>query len=147
MEVALLSHQHQGTQAKTSIIPMTARQIGLKTINRKTKHLRMNNRSDAAITPGGEEINEVQHFTYLGQSSFFSIQSTWRAKNITTNTKIRLFKTNLLTLWCQSVEDDQEYEAQSGMFQDLMPQESPTHFLAQHYPKQRAAQEDRHQAH
>lgn len=115
MEVVPLSHQHQDMQAKSSIIPMTARQIRLKIINRKTKHLRMNNRSDAAITPGGEEINELEHFTYLGQSSFFSIQSTWehyhqQAITSTPTQKSRCSRTICSVLWCQSVEDDQKHQ-------------------------------------
>nr|KAG5695887.1 hypothetical protein BaRGS_017325 [Batillaria attramentaria] len=62
-DVALLAHRHQDMQGKTSDMASTAGQIGLKISSKKTKHMRMNNRNNAAITVNGEALEEVEYFT------------------------------------------------------------------------------------
>nr|KAG5704191.1 hypothetical protein BaRGS_009721 [Batillaria attramentaria] len=95
----------------------TAGQIGLKISSKKTKHMRMNNRNNAAITVNGEALEEVEYFTYLGSKmttdgdsekevreriskasqAFASLKTVWRTRKISTKTKLRLFKSNVLS--------------------------------------------------
>nr|KAG5708729.1 hypothetical protein BaRGS_034946 [Batillaria attramentaria] len=95
----------------------TAGQIGLKISSKKTKHMRMNNRNNAAITVNGEALEEVEYFTYLGSKmttdgdsekevrerilkasqAFASLKTIWRTRKISTKTKLRLFKSNVLS--------------------------------------------------
>lgn len=56
-DAALLSHRHRDMQVKTIIMASTAEQIGFKTMNSSMK---------AAITIDRKEMEDVEHFTYLG---------------------------------------------------------------------------------
>ena len=66
-DIALLSHRHQDMQAKIDEMTRKAAEIGLKISTKKTKHLRMNSRTDAAIMLNGEEIQDIEDFTYLAR--------------------------------------------------------------------------------
>ena len=116
-DIALLSHRHQDMQAKIKYMTRKAGEIGLKISTKKTKHLRMNSRTEAAIMPNGEEIEAMEDFTYLGSKmttsrdtekeirtriskasqAFATLRSTWRSRNVSTKTKIGLFKSNVLS--------------------------------------------------
>jgi len=65
-DIALLAHRHQDMQAKTNALITTAGNLGLKINLKKTRHLRMSGRTDESIVVNGEEVDEVDHFTYLG---------------------------------------------------------------------------------
>ena len=65
-DIALLSHRHQDVQTKIKYMTRKAGEIGLNISTKKTKHLRMNSRTEAAIMPNGEEIEDTEDFTYLG---------------------------------------------------------------------------------
>ncbi|KAL9952937.1 hypothetical protein ACROYT_G040269 [Oculina patagonica] len=77
----------------------------------------MNSKTSEAIMLNGEAVNEVEHFTYLGSmvstsgdgeeeilariskasQVFASLRSTWKSRNISQKTKIRFFKSNVLS--------------------------------------------------
>ena len=77
----------------------------------------MNSRTEAAIVLNGEEIEDIEDFTYLGSKmttsgdtekeirtriskasqAFATLRSPWRSRNISTKPKIRLFKSNVLS--------------------------------------------------
>ena len=123
-DVALLAHRHQDMQGKTSDMASTAGQIGLRISSRKTKHMRMNNRNNAAIIVNGEALEEVEYFTYLGSKmttdgdsekevreriskasqAFASLKTIWRTRKISTKTKLRLFKSNVLSILLYGAE-------------------------------------------
>ena len=123
-DIALLSHKRQDMQTKTSKFSNTAAQIGLKASTKKTKHMRMNARSDEKIKMQDEEIEEVTEFTYLGSKmsengdseneirtritkasqAFASLKNIWKCRNISINTKIRLFKSNVLSVLLYGAE-------------------------------------------
>ena len=65
-DIALLSHRHQDMQEKTDAIATTAGNFGLKVSTKKTKGMRMNARVQENIKLNGDEIEEVDDFTYLG---------------------------------------------------------------------------------
>ena len=65
-DLALLSHNHQQMQAKTSDLQHTSVQIGLTINKQKTKIRRINAGTDEPVTIEGAELGEVKSFTYLG---------------------------------------------------------------------------------
>ena len=116
-DIALLSQKQQDIQNKTTRFSNTAAKIGLKASTKKTKHMRMNSRIDTPVRMQ-EDIEEVTEFTYLGSKmsadgdteveirtritkasqAFASLKNIWKCRNISTNTKIRLFKSNVLSV-------------------------------------------------
>ena len=65
-DLALLSHNHQQMQTKTSDLHHTSVQIRLMINKQKTKILRINAGTDEPVTIEGTEPGEVESFTYLG---------------------------------------------------------------------------------
>ena len=53
-DIALLAHRHQDMQAKTNALDTTAGSLGLKINTKKTRHLRMNSRTNESIMVNGE---------------------------------------------------------------------------------------------
>ena len=53
-------------QAMTMDLASTAAMLGLMVSTKKTKHMRINHRSDALIILHGKVVKEVNEFTYLG---------------------------------------------------------------------------------
>ncbi|PVD27886.1 hypothetical protein C0Q70_10461 [Pomacea canaliculata] len=116
-DIALLSHCHQDMQEKTNAFSESAGNLGLKVSAKKMKSMRVNARVQDSIKLNGEEIEEVDSFTYLGSKvsntgdaeveirarlakashSFASLRSTWKAKNISQKIKLRIFKSNVIS--------------------------------------------------
>ena len=115
-DIALLSHR-QDMQEKTDAMATTAGNLGLKVSTKKTKGMRMNARVQENIKLNRDEIEEVDDFTYLGSKmsntgdgevetqarlakasqAFASLRSTWKARNIRLKTKLRIFKSNVIS--------------------------------------------------
>ena len=66
IDLALLSHKHQQMQEKTSGLQRTSVQVGQTLNKQKTKILRINAGTDEPVKIEGEELGEVESFTYLG---------------------------------------------------------------------------------
>ena len=64
-DIALLAHTQKDIQEKTERVDKVGRTVGLKISLRKTKMM-MKNKSNAKTTVQGEELEEVEHFKYLG---------------------------------------------------------------------------------
>ena len=116
-DIALLAYRHQDIQAKTNALATTAGNLGLKINSKKTRHVRMSSKTNESIMVNREVVDEVDHFTYLGSKvstsgdgeeevlvqiskasqAFASLRGPWRSKNITQKTKIRFFKSNVLS--------------------------------------------------
>ena len=65
-DIALLAQRQTDMQGKTDDAAASAGQIGLEANVPKTKHMRMNSRSQEAIRLYGTAIEEVDEFPYLG---------------------------------------------------------------------------------
>nr|KAG5711041.1 hypothetical protein BaRGS_013775 [Batillaria attramentaria] len=65
-DLALLAHSHQQMQDKTSTLATTSAQVGLDIHPQKTKVLKINATSAAPVTLNGNNLEEVDSFTYLG---------------------------------------------------------------------------------
>ena len=116
-DIALLAQRQTDMQGKTDDAAASAGQIGLEANVPKTKHMRMNSRSQEAIRLYGTAIEEVDEFPYLGSKmtsdgscdaeiksrlskasqAFGMLKSIWRAGKLSLQTKLRLFKSNVLT--------------------------------------------------
>ncbi|XP_061184944.1 uncharacterized protein LOC133192958 [Saccostrea echinata] len=111
-DLALMQAQ---MQEKITTVEETSAQIGLNINIAKTKILSANTPSHASLNIEGKEIEEVEHFTYLGsildqqgrteadikarigkaRVAFLQLGNIWKTKGITTRTKVRLFNSNV----------------------------------------------------
>jgi len=116
-DIILLSQRHVDSQGKTEDLTIQAAQIGLKVSCKKTKQLRMNAKSHQPVKINGVDIEEASEFTYLGSKvttdgsadeeikariskasqSFACLRNTWKSKKISQKTKLRIYKSNVLT--------------------------------------------------
>ena len=65
---ALLSHNHQQMQSKTSSLASYASQVGLHTHPKKTKVLKINASITEAVKLDDNNLEQVETFTYLGSA-------------------------------------------------------------------------------
>ena len=65
-DICLTSHCLLDMQSKIEEFSTTAQKIGPKASITKTKHMRMNSRTNEPIKLQGENIEKVEEFTYLG---------------------------------------------------------------------------------
>ena len=65
-DLALLSHNHNQMQDKTTLLETTSAGTGLKINRKKTELMKTNTTATAPVTVGGEPIREVESFVYLG---------------------------------------------------------------------------------
>ena len=141
-DVALLSHNHQQMQAKTSDLYHTSVQIGLKINKQKTKILRINAGTDEPVTIEGEELGEAESFTYLGsvmdksggtdadvktrigkaRSAFNMLRKVWHSREIGTSTKVRLFNSNVKSVLLYGAETWQITKASMNKIQTFINQ-------------------------
>ena len=114
-DLALLSHNQQQMQNKTTSLAFHASQVGLYIHPNKTKIQKINASSREAVKLGDNNLEEVKTFTYLGsvinqqggtdadvktrigkaRAAFIALKIIWRSNLITSRTKIRLFNSNI----------------------------------------------------
>ena len=112
-DIALLSATKQQIQDKTRKLNVEATRVGMKISVEKTKTMRMNSKNQDRVTIDGQDIEDVEEFTYLGatickegggmkdiknriskaRGAFVRLKKTWRSSNISRKTKLKLFKT------------------------------------------------------
>lgn len=113
--LSLLSHRQQHAQEKLDRVANEARKTGLKINVGKTEVLRINNHQQDPIRLNGEEIKEVEKFTYLGsivskdggadediksriskaRHASRTLKNIWQSSNLSSKNKIRIFNTNV----------------------------------------------------
>ena len=114
-DLALLAHNHQQMQAKTSDLANISEQVGLKIHESKTKILRINTENREPIRLRGKELEDIESFTYLGsildkqggteadvkerirkaRTAFMQLRNIWKSKIIGINTKLRIFNSSV----------------------------------------------------
>ena len=114
-DLALLSHSHQQMKAKTKDLVQISQKTGLKVHPDKTKILKINPTVQEDMEINGKPLEEVESFTYLGsiidkkggteadvksrlgkaRGAFTQLRNVWKSGILGTNTKIRLFNTNV----------------------------------------------------
>ncbi|KAI0231053.1 hypothetical protein LSAT2_018566 [Lamellibrachia satsuma] len=123
-DISLLSHRYSDIQRKSDELARNAEKIGLQIDINKTKMLRNNSETADLITIGGKDIEEVTEFTYLGakvstdgnseseikarirkaRGAFAALKNIWKTNKISNRTKIRLFKSNVLSVLLYAAE-------------------------------------------
>ena len=123
-DISLLSHRYSNIQRKSDELARNAEKIRLQINTNKTKMLRHNSQTADPITIGGRDIEEVTEFTYLGAKvstdgnseseikarirkarvAFAALKNIWKTNKISNRTKIRLFKSNVLSVLLYAAE-------------------------------------------
>ena len=128
-DIALMSQRYQDIQGKTEELASFGKQIGLNINTSKTKVMKINTTTNRAIKLNNSEIQETDEFVYLGskitidgedstsdvhkriskaRSAFASLHYIWKSTSISTNTKIRIFKSNILGVLLYGAESWKE---------------------------------------
>lgn len=114
-DVCLLSEKRQHMQKKTEKIAKEAKKLGLKINVKKTKIMKINTPREMGIYINEKEIESVEKMNYLGsilnnkgdieedivnrinkaQTAYHMLKNVWRSKELTTQTKLRIFDTNV----------------------------------------------------
>ena len=114
-DLALLSHNHNQMQNKTTLLASISAETGLKINKKKTELMKINTTANRPVTVGGEPIREVESFVYLGsvidrqggtdrdvtarigkaRTAFVILKNIWASREISTNTKLRIFNSNV----------------------------------------------------
>jgi hypothetical protein len=107
-DIALLFHSHQQLQEKLTQDERKAAETGLHINTKKNKVLKSNTKTRADLTVNGQNLEEVDFFTYLGSKVdnlggsdkdvkirigkarivFNMMGSIWKASNISLQTKV-----------------------------------------------------------
>ncbi|KAL9989059.1 hypothetical protein ACROYT_G003567 [Oculina patagonica] len=114
-DICLLSQKLQHMQAKTNNLAQIAETTGLRVSKEKTKVMRTKSKQRGKIKLNGEDLEDVESFTYLGsiitvtggteedmkcrigkaRLAFNMLRPVWNASSISTKTKLRIFTTNV----------------------------------------------------
>jgi uncharacterized surface protein with fasciclin (FAS1) repeats len=123
-DIALLFHSHQQMQEKLTQVERRATETGLSINSKKTKVLKSNTKTQADLTVNGQNLEEVDSFTYLGgevdnlggsdkdvkikigkaRTAFNMMGSIWKARNISLKTEVQLFNSNVKTILLYGAE-------------------------------------------
>ncbi|VDO98560.1 unnamed protein product [Schistosoma margrebowiei] len=114
-DLALLSQTQQQMQEKTNSVEAASAAIGLNIHKGKSKILRYNTECTNPITIDGDDLEDVKTFTYLGsiideqggsdadvksrigkaRAAYLQLKNIWNSKQLSTNTKVTIFNTNV----------------------------------------------------
>ena len=117
-DLCLLSSNKNQMQQKLDLLVANASKVGLKVNQKKTKVLAVNTQNATKLKISNEELEEVSSFNYLGSvitkkggteedvktrigkatGAFNSLSNVWNSKRIKTNTKIKIFKSNVMSV-------------------------------------------------
>ncbi|VDO71629.1 unnamed protein product [Schistosoma margrebowiei] len=105
-------------QEKTTSVAAASAAIGLNIHKGKNKVLRYNTACTNSVTIDGENLEDVKTITYLGsiidehgssdadvkarigkaRAAYLQLRNIWNSKQLSTNTKVRIFNTNFKTV-------------------------------------------------
>ena len=123
-DISLLAHSHTDIHSKTEKLVRNAAKVGLHVNIDKTKTMRNNCRTADPVKLGEQDIEDVTEFTYLGakvtkdgnteaeiktrinkaRGAFAALKNIWKTKMISKKTKIRIFKSNVLSVLLYAAE-------------------------------------------
>ncbi|VDP29888.1 unnamed protein product [Schistosoma margrebowiei] len=111
-------------ESTTSVAPTSAT-VGLNIHKGKIKILRYNTTCTKPVTIDGEDLEDLKTFTYLGRiidehngsdadvklqigkarAAYLQMKNIRNSKQLSTNTKIRIFNANVKTAWRGNLEN------------------------------------------
>lgn len=114
-DIVLLSHTYTQMQEKTDRLAQASSKLGLTPNTTKTQVIKIHSKTNNPVTLNNAALAEVESFTYLGsvvdttggtdvdtrsrinkaRVVFNMLRNIWSSKNISTNTKIRIFNSNV----------------------------------------------------
>ena len=114
-DIALLSHNHEQMQKKTSTLTDISKSVGLRLHPGKSKVLKVKTSGSGNIMVGDKQLDVVTDFTYLGsivdekggtqadikgrvgkaRAAFTSLSKIWKDRHISRKTKVKLFNSNV----------------------------------------------------
>lgn len=114
-DICLLTQKHTDMEEKLQDLEREAGAVGLKLNAQKTKMMKVNAKSKQKLRVNDEDVEEVEEFTYLGSvtardggatadvkmriqkanAAFIQLYPIWRAREISMETKLRIFQTNV----------------------------------------------------
>ena len=114
-DLALLSHNHQQMQNKTTELATLSKSIGLRIHPQKSKLFRINSTAPEAIMVDDKPLDVVDNFTYLGsmvddkggttadikarlgkaRAAFISLNNIWKDNALSIKTKVKVFNSNV----------------------------------------------------
>ena len=114
-DLCLMSQKHQHLQTKTDKLAEVAAKTGLQVNTDKTEVMKLLNKQQTPITLNGNNLKEVNTFTYLGsivsatggadedvkarigkaRHAFITLRPVWRSTAISTRNKLRIFNSNV----------------------------------------------------
>ncbi|VDP89148.1 unnamed protein product [Schistosoma mattheei] len=117
-DVDLLSQTQQHMQEKTNSVAAASAAVRLNIHKGKSRILLQNTACTNPITIDGEDLEDVKSFTYLcsiideqggsdadvkrrigkARALYLQLRNTWNSKQLSTNTKVRIFNTNVKTV-------------------------------------------------
>ena len=137
-DIALMSSKFNDIQDKTTAVKEWAEKAGLKININKTKSMRLNAKIEREIKIDGQELEEVDQFTYLGskvtneggasedikarlqkaRGAFLSLSQVWKSSLYSVKTKVRIYNSNVRSVlmygsecWKMTVADTKKCEA------------------------------------
>ena len=117
-DIALLSEDVAGMSRLTEKLELEARKVGLEINLKKTKLMAVQQREDMRVELGGEEIEMVEKFEYLGSvvcndgdvrkevaarigkagAAFSKMKNVWNSRGISLKTKVKLFNGTVMSI-------------------------------------------------
>ncbi|VDO84773.1 unnamed protein product [Schistosoma margrebowiei] len=117
-DLALLSQTQQQMQEKTTSVAAASAAVRLNIHEGQNKIFRYNTACTNPVTIDGEDLEDVKTFTYLGsiidehggcdanvkarigkaRAAYIQLKNIWNSKQLSTNTKVRIFNTNVKTV-------------------------------------------------
>ncbi|VDP41826.1 unnamed protein product [Schistosoma mattheei] len=143
-------------QEKTTSVAAASTALGLNIHKGKSKILGYNIACTNPVTIDGEDLEDVKSFTYLGsiidehggsdadvkarirkaRAAYLQLRNIWNSKQLSTNTKARIFNTNVKTILLYGAETWRTTKAiiqeNTGVYQRLSTQNTSDP-LAGHY--------------
>ncbi|VDP46683.1 unnamed protein product [Schistosoma curassoni] len=123
-DLALLSQTQQQMKGKTTSVAAASAAVGSNIHKGKRKILRYNTACTNPITIDGEDSEDVKIFTYLGsiideyggsdadvkarisktRAAYLQLKNIWKSKQLSTETKVKIFNTNVKTFLLYGAE-------------------------------------------
>ena len=98
-DLALISSTFTQIQLGIDRLNRNGKGTGLKISTNKTKLMRMNANNNNAVVIDGQEVEDVDSFDYLGaRITKHGGAKIWRSGQLSKNTKIRIFKSNVIAV-------------------------------------------------
>ncbi|VDO57975.1 unnamed protein product [Schistosoma margrebowiei] len=123
-DLALLSQRQQQMQEKTTSVASASATVGLNIHKGKSEILRYNTACTNPITIDGEDLEDVKTFAHLGsiineqsgcdaevkarigkaRAAYLQLKNIWNSKQLSINTEVRIFNTNVKTVLLYGAE-------------------------------------------